>query len=79
MFSFFSVSHIKILENWFILVHFAKSLFLFFFAAYRTAVTTLALLCDNIAQMIPLMSEKKAIPVTTLTRWYHLSDTSGTV
>ena len=36
-FRFFCISYIKILENWFILVHFTKSLFLFFFVAYRAA------------------------------------------
>ena len=36
-FRFFCVSHVKIQEKWFILVHFTKSLFLFFFAAYRAA------------------------------------------
>ena len=36
-FRFFCISHVKIQENWFILVHFTKSLFLFFFAAYRAA------------------------------------------
>ena len=41
-FRFFCVSHVKILEKWFILVHFTKSLFLFFFVAYRAA-TILAL------------------------------------
>ena len=33
----FCISHVKILEKWFILVHFTKSLFLFFFVAYRAA------------------------------------------
>ena len=33
----FCVSYIKIQKNWFILVHFTKSLFLFFFVAYRAA------------------------------------------
>ena len=32
-FRFFCVSHVKIQEKWFILVHFTKSLFLFFFVA----------------------------------------------
>ena len=36
-FRFFCISHVKIQEKWFILVHFTKSLFLFFFAAYRAA------------------------------------------
>ena len=36
-FSVFCVSYVKIQENWFILVHFSKSLFLFFFVAYRAA------------------------------------------
>ena len=36
-FSVFCVSYVKILKNWFILVHFSKFLFLFFFAAYRAA------------------------------------------
>ena len=36
-FRFFCVSHVKIQEKWFILVHFTKSLFLFFFVAYRAA------------------------------------------
>ena len=34
-FRLFCISHVKIQEKWFILVHFTKSLFLFFFAAYR--------------------------------------------
>ena len=41
-FRFFCISHVKIQEKWFILVHFTKSLFLFFFAAYG-ADTILAL------------------------------------
>ena len=36
-FRFFGVSHVKIQEKWFILVHFTKSLFLLFFVAYRAA------------------------------------------
>ena len=36
-FSVFCVSYVKTQENWFILVHFSKSLFLFFFVAYRAA------------------------------------------
>ena len=36
-FSVFCISYVKIQENWFILVHFSKSLFLFFFVAYRAA------------------------------------------
>ena len=36
-FRFFCISHVKIQEKWFILVHFTKSLFLFFFVAYRAA------------------------------------------
>ena len=36
-FRFFCISYVKILKNWFILVHFTKSLFLFFFVAYRAA------------------------------------------
>ena len=36
-FRHFCVSYVKIQENWFILVHFTKSLFLFFFVAYRAA------------------------------------------
>ena len=36
-FRFFCISHVKIQEKWFILVHFTKSLFLFFFSAYRAA------------------------------------------
>ena len=36
-FRFFCISYIKILKNWFILVHLTKSLFLFFFVAYRAA------------------------------------------
>ena len=33
----FCISYVKIQKNWFILVHFTKSLFLFFFVAYRAA------------------------------------------
>ena len=36
-FRFFCISHVKIQEKWFILVHFTKSLFLLFFVAYRAA------------------------------------------
>ena len=36
-FSVFCISYVKIQKNWFILVHFTKSLFLFFFVAYRAA------------------------------------------
>ena len=36
-FRFFCISYVEIQKNRFILVHFTKSLFLFFFAAYRTA------------------------------------------
>jgi hypothetical protein len=36
-FRLFCISHVKIQEKWFILVHFTKSLFLLFFVAYRAA------------------------------------------
>ena len=49
-FSVFCVSYIKIQENWFILVHFTKSLFLFFFVAYRAA-SILALASSTLLYM----------------------------
>ena len=49
-FSVFCVSHVKIQEKWFILVHFTKSLFLFFFVAYRAA-SILALASSTLLYM----------------------------
>ena len=54
-FRFFCVSHVKIQEKWFILVHFTKSLFLFFFAAYRAA-SILALASSTSELLIELRS-----------------------
>ena len=36
-FRHFCISYVKIQKNWFILVHFSKAFFLFFFVAYRAA------------------------------------------
>ena len=49
-FRFFCISHVKIQEKWFILVHFTKSLFLFFFVAYRAA-SILALASSTLLYM----------------------------
>ena len=54
-FSVFCVSYIKIQKNWFILVHFTKSLFLFFFVAYRAA-SILALASSTSELLIELRS-----------------------
>ena len=49
-FRHFCVFYVKIQENWFILVHFTKSLFLFFFVAYRAA-SILALASSTLLYM----------------------------
>ena len=49
-FRFFCISYVKILKNWFILVHFTKSLFLFTFVAY-SAASILALASSTLLYM----------------------------
>lgn len=56
-FRFFCISHVKIQEKWFILVHFTKSLFLFFFVAYRTA-TILALASTSSPSSPPITASR---------------------